>query len=433
MDPKALSKIQTICIAAIIVIATVSSGLAFFLFDRGGQSNETIKIGVCADLDNSFGKSIWQEVVLAVEQVNAEGGVLDRRFEVVAEDDDSESGTMDVAVATNAITRLVTVDEAYLVITSGVAFSSIYQELASQHKKIIFDAFATEDALTQKVLDDYERYKYYFRVGIPNATSAYEGTVDAIATFREYTGFNKVALVASDLGVGAAMFSGTVEGLETAGFDVVYTVNIPIGTVDFSSYFAQAEAAGAEIVYSMVILGQAGIPFVREYYDRQSPMILCGVIGGSVIDFWELTQGKCEFVSCNSYPTGVGYPLTSKTLAFRDASIARWGEASGGALYDAVRYILPDAIKRAGMFDTDAVIAALESVDVETSLARHFVFTSSHDIMIGEAGPNKPSEDYFLVCIFQWQNGKLVPVYPKELMEEAGATYKYPPWTGPWD
>ena len=37
---------------------------------------------------------------------------------------------------------------------------------------------------------------------------------------------------------------------------------------------------------------------------------------------------------------------------------------------------------------------------------------------------------------FGWNdNYKLpeVPVYPQEIMEEAGATYTYPPWSGPWD
>jgi hypothetical protein len=38
-------------------------------------------------------------------------------------------------------------------------------------------------------------------------------------------------------------------------------------------------------------------------------------------------------------------------------------------------------------------------------------------------------EQYF----FQWQDGVLVPVYPIWLMEEAGATYTFPDWPGPWD
>ena len=44
LDSKALSKIQAIGIAVIIVVATVGGGLAYFLFDRGGQAGENIKI-----------------------------------------------------------------------------------------------------------------------------------------------------------------------------------------------------------------------------------------------------------------------------------------------------------------------------------------------------------------------------------------------------
>jgi hypothetical protein len=53
--------------------------------------------------------------------------------------------------------------------------------------------------------------------------------------------------------------------------------------------------------------------------------------------------------------------------------------------------------------------------------------------MESEAGPNRPEEDYLIVSLFQWQNGVQVPVYPIEIMEDAGGTYKFPDWPGPWD
>jgi hypothetical protein len=45
-----------------------------------------------------------------------------------------------------------------------------------------------------------------------------------------------------------------------------------------------------------------------------------------------------------------------------------------------VRFILSEAIRRAGTTETEAVMKALEAADVETSSARHFVFASSHDV-----------------------------------------------------
>jgi branched-chain amino acid transport system substrate-binding protein len=434
-NSKALTKTQSIILITVIAVASVSGIFAYILLSEQEQSADTIKIGLCADIDSFYGETFWHEAILAAEQVNAEGGVLGKQFEIVAEDDDSQSAVADVNVATNAFTRLITVDKADFVITSGIAFSSVYQELAYQHKKIMLDGFATADELTQKVLDDYDRYKYYFRVGIPNATSATEGGIDAIATIGKYTGFDKVALVLQGYELGADTLPDLIAGLREYDMEVVYTATIPADTADFSSYFAQAEDSGAEIMYTRNIMPAAAPAFVKEYYSRQSPMVLWGLIGGGALsNFWELTEGKCEYVSCNSYPTGVGYPLTNKTVAFTEAYVERWASASGlGAIYDVVRYILPDAISRAGTVETEAVIKTLETVDIETSLARHFLFTSSHDIFIGAAGPNNPTADYYLICIFQWQNGVLVPVYPEVLKEEADVTYIYPDWPGPWD
>ena len=46
LDSKALTKIQSIILIAIIVIAAVCSGAAYFLLGGEDQSFETIKIGV---------------------------------------------------------------------------------------------------------------------------------------------------------------------------------------------------------------------------------------------------------------------------------------------------------------------------------------------------------------------------------------------------
>ena len=65
-----------------------------------------------------------------------------------------------------------------------------------------------------------------------------------------------------------------------------------------------------------------------------------------------------------------------RAVQFGEAYVERWCEGSQpyGAWYDAVRCILPDAIRRAGTTETETMIGALEATYVETSLAR-FVWT----------------------------------------------------------
>ena len=236
------------------------------------------------------------------------------------------------------------------------------------------------------------------------------------------------------------MLDSGVENVESLpelhGFDLVYGKRFPLGTIDFSSYFAQIEASGAEILVPS-IFGTESVLFIKEWYDRQSPMVIYGGIlpGAITPESWEATDGKCQSISVPIFPITAGFALTSETIPAQESYLNRWGESPTNmdeGPYDLVRFILPDAIERAGSLNIDAVIEALEETNIETTQAKNFVFTSSHDTMVGE-NVNDPEADYMLVMQFQWQEGELVPVYPKKIMEEAGVTYTFPDWPGPWD
>jgi branched-chain amino acid transport system substrate-binding protein len=436
LNCKALTKIQSLVLSAIIVVAALG-GVVYVFWSSDKSSGEEIRIGVCGDLDNVFGRGAWEGAVLAAEQINAEGGVLGRNFTIVAEDDDSETSPFDVTFATNALKKLIAVDNATFIVSSGAGQTAIpQQDVAFDQKKIMFGVRAIYDELTQRVIDDYDRCKFYFRIWSGNATSASDGFIDAVLTLKNYTGFTKVAILITDNPALKQVASAMNKTLPTLGCDIVYNNVIPVTTTDFTSIFATIEASGAEMLVP-ILPGQIGLPFITEYYNRQSPVVVWGNIAlAQESNCWDLTDGRCEYVSFVGIPTVSGYPLTNQTVPAREAYLERWNvvpNAAASATYDLVRFILPDALRRAGTIENEAVIKALEQTNVETSLARHFVFTSSHDVMVGAAGPNRPDEDYVLVCLFQWQNGIQVPVYPQQVMEEAGAVYKFPPWSGPWD
>ena len=435
LDSEALTKIQSIALIAIIVVAALGGGAAYVFWSASQPPAENIRIGICGDLDMPIGKATWRGAVLATEQINAEGGILGRNLTVIGEDDDSETSG-DIAVATNALTKLMTVDKADYIISPQAVITQTYQDICAEHKKIFFSAASISDSDTQRVLDNYDKYKYFFRVWGTNVTSDIYGLSDSLRVLSNYTGFNKVALLAEDFQFVGELATGVKNLLLDYGFDVVYYGTFPPGTMDFTSYFSAIEASGAQILNPYVV-SQSVFPFIKEYSDRQSPFVLWGlIVQPETSEFWELTEGKCEGISSTGAPITSGYPLTNKTVPTREAYIQRWGEipdTAGVAAYDTVHFILPVAIKRAGITETDAVIKALEGTDVETSMARHFRFTSSHDIMTGTTETGAPSADYVVNCLFQWQANKtIVPVYPKQIMEEAGATYQYPPWQGPW-
>ena len=428
----ALTKIQSIILISIVVVAAVA---AYVLWSGEGESSETIKIGVLADLDALYGKQILRGTILAAEQINAEGGILGKQIEVVGKDSDVESGSSDPVIINTALTKLLTVDKVDFIVGLAADQGFMIQELIAQHKKIFFDMGTTEDAYTQRVLDDYDTYRYYFRVTF-NSSSTFQGFTEGFLYMRELVGLNKVGYLAEDIGVTKNIAEVLDVVLPELGFDLVYRGTSPVSEVDFSSYFAAAEEAGVEVLVPLMVF--QGIPFVKEYHDRQSPMVVYGgSIGSSVAgsDGWVNTDGKCEYIAVPAYALDAVYPLTSKTLPFREEYIERWSEIPLGLAasgYDVLRFILPDAIRRAETLEVNAVIDALETTSVETINTKNFVFTPSHDQMIGE-NFNDPEYEYGMSIGFQWQDGNQVPVYPRKLMEKAGSSYIFPDWPGPWD
>ena len=432
LDSNAVTKMQSVILAAIIVVVTVAGAAAYYLWAYNAGTSNIIKIGVLADLEVV---GYWHAAVLAAEQINAEGGIMGRQVEIIGEDLNPQE--QDVAIYINALERLLTYHKVDFIIGATTnELGYIVQDKCAEHKTILFSIGAGADELTQRVIDDYEKAKYFFRMGW-NTTSVSQGTTDGFLTLSMNCDLNKVALLPIDRpgarGACAALAQTLVENYV---YEIVYNEAFPPETVDFTSYFARAEAAGAEILVPWVS-SQEGISIAKEWFDRQSPMVIYSGLLLTIADTegWEATDGKCEYICVSQLPIAANYPFTSKTLEAREAFQERWEEPInfGSAMaYDAMRFILPDAIERAGTIETEAVIKALETTSIETSQAPNFVFTSSHDVMMGK-NPNNPDANYMIVMVFQWQKGILVPVHPAKVMESAGASLMFPDWTGPWD
>ena len=288
MDSKAISRIQSIILVVLIAVAIVAGSATYYFWSQTGTSSETIKIGVLSDLDG-LGRFGWQAVLLAAEQVNEEGGILGRQVEVIGEDTDTGSG-VDPTKIMSALNRLLTIHEVDFIV--GDSFQ-VGIDTISQYKTICISIVVNN--FEELVLEDYDKYKYFFSV-CPNTTSIAQGTVAALQTLSENTDFTKVAYLFAEGEQPTEIMNIFDAALpELYGYEIVYRGSYPRNVIDFSSYFAQAEAAGAEILIPWVG-GFEGAPFVKEYNDRQSPMLIySGLLGAaSVPDALERTGGKCE-------------------------------------------------------------------------------------------------------------------------------------------
>jgi len=138
LDSKALTKMYSIILIAVIVLAAVGGGVAYFWFSDDNPSEDTIKIGICADLDMLIGRGTYRGAKLAAEQINQQGGLLGKTIEIVAEDSDGNSPDQDIIKGTTALTRLLTSHNVDFLISSDGGFLLTYQDIIAEHKKILF-------------------------------------------------------------------------------------------------------------------------------------------------------------------------------------------------------------------------------------------------------------------------------------------------------
>ena len=225
----AITKIQSVILICAIVIAAVG-GVAYFLLTGQEQSSETIKIGVFTSLSPA-GRNIWQGAVLAADQLNLEGGILGREVEVINEGVDLSAG-VEAAEVMLAFTRVITIHEVDFIIGSSFGFGFSIQDMIAEHEVIFLELSIPDDGLTQRVLDDYDSCKNFFRVGF-NATSTFQGITDSLEFLREQTGFNKVGYLSEKLGWTLEIIDGLDDVLPELGFDLVHKGTFPPDTVDF--------------------------------------------------------------------------------------------------------------------------------------------------------------------------------------------------------
>ncbi|MEK6696995.1 MAG: ABC transporter substrate-binding protein [Candidatus Deferrimicrobiota bacterium] len=125
---------------------------------------DALKIGVLAPLSGPYaagGTSFVQAANLAVEQANAEGGVFGQRVTIVVGD---TQGRVDVAKA--EALRLVSREKVSALVGAYLSEETVgVMEVAAAQRTVLLVPVAATAEITDKVRQEYARYRYVFRVG----------------------------------------------------------------------------------------------------------------------------------------------------------------------------------------------------------------------------------------------------------------------------
>lgn len=362
-----------------------------------------LRIGVPTPVQLQVGRDTQDAAALAIEEINAKGGVLGRKLQIVVADE-----TENPELGITAIKKL-TSDEKVDVLVGGYTSGVTLAELPhiSAAKTIYLGIGAASPSITAKVKQDYEHYKYIYRVNPLNSKWLAAAVVDFLANFLgKERGFKKFAIIGESAKWVQDLVPFLKKGVVDAGYQVPMAEFFDVGTSDFSPLFSKARSSGAE--YLVVILSHASSDvFVKQWYDARVPLPIGGIdVKSQDTDFFERVGGKSL-----SETVEIGFmraAVTPRTIPFWDAFVKRYKRnpvyTAGGA-YDAI-HLYAEAVEKAKSAQTDAVVKQLEKTDFVGTSGR-IVFDDTHDVRYGPG--------YVQAMFVQWQEGgKRAVVWPKD-------------------
>ncbi len=338
-------KLIGLVLAVAMVLSLTACGKA--------KNTDTVKIGSIGPLTGrlaAYGTGVANAIKLAVEEINAAGGVLDgRKLEVVDYMDDKADPTE----AANAYNALVGKDVVAIIgsVTSGV--TSGLATLADTDGMLLLTPTATNDDVT---------------VGKPSVFRAcyadsYQSSI--AAKFLSEQGIKKVAvLYASGDAYSSGMYTGFKAAAEKLGLTIVATESSSsTADTDFSTQLTNIAASDAEAI------------FVPYYYDAVGPYIVPqarqagfnGVMIGA--DGWDGTDGTMvadKSLYNNTFFTNhyAADDPAAKVQSFVNAYKAKYNGETPNALaalgYDSV-YMLAQAINDAKSDKTADIVKAMQA------------------------------------------------------------------------
>jgi branched-chain amino acid transport system substrate-binding protein len=373
------------------------------------QSGDPIKIGVIAEVQSIAGAATPGGAQIAADEINAKGGILGRKIEIVTYDNKSSS-----ADSVRAFQRAVSEDKVSAVIASYISEVVLALEpWAARLKMPLITPGAASNEITKAIHSDYEKNKYTFH-GWLTSTAQAQAVCDAAKDLLvESLKLKNVAIMSEDAAWTKPLDVSYEACFTKIGMNVVDHVRFSPDTTDFTPIFNNIEGKKPDAIVTGI--SHVGVQPTVQWKNQQVPIAMFGISAQALSPtFWNDTNGAAEGVPSLAYATP-DVAVTSKTKPFAQAFKAKFGippAYTGYSAYDDV-YIITDAIKRAGSTDPDKMVAEMEKTKYEGTIGNIEFYGKDDEFTHGiKAGPG-----YVVGLVFQWQNGKQVTVWPPKIAE----------------
>lgn len=368
-------------------------------------AQQAIKIGAINPFSGPlalYGAEMTRGFELAVDQVNASGGLLGRKVELVRGD----AANPQQAIAT--VEQLANKDKVDMFVGTYVsAVSNAASDAALRYNKLYWETNASVKDLTDRGLPNFVRTA-------PNGGSFAAG---AVATLRDVIAPAlkkdpkdlKVWIEHEDSIYGTSVAVEQKRLFDAMGVKVVGVGSHSSRSIDLTDTVLRAKQLAPDVLIQTGYVPDTNLLLrtVRDQSFKPAALVLVGT-GDTAETLESVGAPWLEGVLVVAYPlTNVAESFGRGAKAYLDAYRAKYkAEPSLAQSMNAYAgmQILFDAIRAASSFEVDKVRAAAAKMDKPVG---------SYSTGWGVKFDNNFQNERAFMATHQWQSGKMVSVFPK--------------------
>jgi branched-chain amino acid transport system substrate-binding protein len=369
-----------------------------------------IKVGIGISQTGTLGgggKAALLGLQMWVEDVNKKGGLLGRKVELIAYDDQSNPAT-----TPGIYSKLLDIDKVdILVAPYGTVPTAPIMPLVKQRDLLLMGNFSFQVNHTVK------HDKWFNNAPWGDATSWTEGFLEV----GQKAGAKTVAFIAADQEFAQNLANGAKAVAKKSGLKTVYEQNYPPATADFSSMIRAVRNAKPDMVF-ICSYPNDSVALVRAINEigvgPSVKLIGGGMVGLQFTPIMESLGSQLNgIVNYTSYAPGMKYPGIEEFLE-------RYRAKAAEAKVDPLGFYLPPFNYAIGQILEQAV-GATKSLDAKV-LAKH-LHENEFKTIVGpiswgpdgeRAKPSVPMVQFRNITdknLEQWKGlGKQVIVYPPQ-------------------
>ncbi len=321
--------------------------LAGALLALPAQAQNTIKIGVITDKvgpAKPYATPITEGIEFGAREINAQGGLLGRKIELLVEDD---QGKPDVS-ATMA-RKLVDAGAVFILSVSLTPATQQAQTVSLDTRTPQMTPSNSGDTLTTQINN-----AYFWQTGPLGSTQ-----IATLLSYARAKNFKRVALVGDNSDLGQLLARFFHQGLEKVGIQVVSEELIPRGATSAEPQMQKVRASNPDALFSAGVLTAENVLMLKAYRQMALKMPLLASYNFSVPVYMSVAAGLLDGVTfVDAYD-----PNKPEVKRF----VAAYAKAAGSQPYNLHGYgydgihLVADAIRRAGTTDKEKIRAAMQA------------------------------------------------------------------------